>query len=216
MSFLDELEPRQRRLLAAAVAIVLVLLLGLGAWLFLPESASEAPTIEPPPRVETSTEAAVPYRLYFPGEGGKLYLEEHELLLEGGLDVRAQALVEALLAGPRSASLAPPLPGEVAVQVYLDGGVAYLDFTSPAARPPASGSLHEMLTVYSVVDTLLENLTEIEGVVLLWNGLQHSTFAGHLDTTRPLGAQRVLIADADETPADSWPIDDAPANGDLE
>jgi hypothetical protein len=35
---------------------------------------------------------------------------------------------------------------------------------------------------------------EADRVVLLWNGRQASTFAGHVDTTRPLGPAADLIA----------------------
>ena len=43
-----------------------------------------------------------------------------------------------------------------------------------------------MLSVYSIVNTVLLNIPEISAVVLLNNGQQRPTFAGHLDTSRPL------------------------------
>ena len=59
--------------------------------------------------------------------------------------------------------------------------------------PPASGSLAERATVYSLVNTLLLNVEGTRAVTLLWNGVQRESFAGHLDTTRPLSADTSLV-----------------------
>ncbi len=63
----------------------------------------------------------------------------------------------------------------------------------PAPRPEAVklalGSEDELLAVYSLVNTVA--LNDIEGVgsvVLMWDGRQPETFAGHVDVSRPLMA----------------------------
>lgn len=53
---------------------------------------------------------------------------------------------------------------------------------------PAMGLTEELLAVYSVVNSLTANSLGIDRVVLMWNGEQRPTFAGHVDTTRPLMA----------------------------
>lgn len=137
-------------------------------------------------------------RLYFPGVGSKLHGEEREIF---GLEVpeteeRVRSLVAGVLEGPRNEGLHPSFPPEIEVgKIMLAGdGLAYVDLISSAAAPPASGSADEMLSVYSLVNTVMLNLPEIEGVVLLWNGQQRPTFAGHLDTSRPLRPKRDLMA----------------------
>lgn len=100
----------------------------------------------------------------------------------------------------------PALPGGVrllALEV-LDG-VAYVDLTMAAVgngtgdragasrsalvlERPAMGLTEELLAVYSVVNSLTANSLGIDRVVLMWNGEQRPTFAGHVDTTRPLMA----------------------------
>lgn len=101
----------------------------------------------------------------------------------------------------------PALPAGVrllALEV-LDN-VAYVDLTMAevgdgrgerAAAPrrsalvlerPAMGLTEELLAVYSVVNSLTANSLGIDRVVLMWNGEQRPTFAGHVDTTRPLMA----------------------------
>lgn len=100
----------------------------------------------------------------------------------------------------------PALPAGVrllALEV-LDG-VAYVDLTMTEAgdgrgeragagrsalvlERPAMGLTEELLAVYSVVNSLTANSLGIDRVVLMWNGEQRPTFAGHVDTTRPLMA----------------------------
>ncbi len=100
----------------------------------------------------------------------------------------------------------PALPAGVrllALEV-LDG-VAYVDLTMTAVSDgtgdragagrsalvlerPAMGLTEELLAVYSVVNSLTANSLGIDRVVLMWNGEQRPTFAGHVDTTRPLMA----------------------------
>ena len=103
--------------------------------------------------------------------------------------------------------LLPALPAGVGLlEVELLDGVAYVDLTTvgvdsgtgsaagTAGRPavflerPAMGLTEELLAVYSLVNSLTANNLGIDRVVLMWNGEQRPTFAGHVDTTRPLMA----------------------------
>ena len=103
--------------------------------------------------------------------------------------------------------LLPALPAEVRLlAVELIDGVAYVDLTTAAGdsgtgagagtagrsavvlERPAMGLTEELLAVYSLVNSLTANNLRIDRVVLMWNGEQRPTFAGHVDTTRPLMA----------------------------
>lgn len=135
--------------------------------------------------------------LYFPDGGVQLHPESRELPAKEAIEERIATLIEALLAGPRDDRFLAPLPGEVILRkVYLiDRTTVFLDLASPNGEPPpASGSQRELLTVYSLVNTVLLNTEGPERVVLLWNGQQPATFAGHLNTARPLAANSRLIA----------------------
>jgi hypothetical protein len=134
--------------------------------------------------------------LLFPGGDGFLHAEERELVLPLEPDGRVQAVVAALLAGPKSDGLVAPLPAAVGVaDAFVDTqGVAYVDLgAKDQAEPPPSGSDLELLRVYSLVNTVLANEPRVRGVVLLWNGDQRPTFAGHVDTGSPLLANRRLV-----------------------
>ena len=134
--------------------------------------------------------------LYFPGLRGKLHSEPRQLEFTGDADSAVRILLTELLSGPATPGGFRIFPGEIEVgSIYLaPGGVAYVDLLSTDQRPPPrSGSQQEILSVYSLVNTLVLNLPSIERVTLLWNGQQRPSFAGHLDTSRPLSARAQLI-----------------------
>lgn len=137
------------------------------------------------------------FDLYFPGEGGRLYVEERELEVTAEPRDRARAIVLALLEGPRNRSLFRPFPEEVGlVELYVDPrGTVYVDLGAEGQEmPPASGSMEEMTRVYSVVDSVALNVPEAQRVVILWNGVQRESFAGHLDTSVPLEPEISILS----------------------
>jgi hypothetical protein len=152
-----------------------------------------AGTVEQPAERAAET---VTVTLQFPGEDGMLHAEQRQLALPAGDGPRLSALVTAVLGGPTQPGLLAPFPPGIEVaSAYLDPqGLAYVDLASKELPdPPASGSAVEMVRVYSVVNTVLANEERARGVVLLWNGRQRQTFAGHVDTQRPLRANRQLV-----------------------
>jgi hypothetical protein len=141
------------------------------------------------------TERAI-VSLHFPAEDGFLHLEKREMSVPPPGDDRLEVVVGALLSGPRQRGLAPLFGPEVkAGNAFVDAhGVAYVDLSAEGhAMPPPSGSTLELLRVFGVVNTVLANDERARGVVLLWNGAQRQTFAGHVDTIRPLLANHRLV-----------------------
>jgi hypothetical protein len=134
--------------------------------------------------------------LHFPGADGMLHVEQRQIVPPPGDGPRIAAIVGALLAGPRDEGLIAPFPDGVEVAgAFLDPhGIAYVDLgAKDLPEPPPSGSAAEMARVYSVVNSVLASEERARAVVLLWNGKQRQSFAGHLDTRRPLVANRQLV-----------------------
>lgn len=135
--------------------------------------------------------------LYFPSEAGGLEAERRGLKVTEAPKDRIRKVVQALLAGPQAAGLVRPFPEGVTLgSVQLDdAGTAYVDLGWEGhPDPPASGSTEEMQRVYSVVNSVAFNVPQARRVTLLWNGVQRITFAGHLDTSRPLPPNRELLS----------------------
>ena len=152
----------------------------------------EAPS---PGATPAATERAV-LTLHFPAEDGLLHVEKREVSVPPPGDARLEAVVAALLSGPRQRGLAPVFAPEVKVgNAFVDSqGVAYVDLVHEGQEsPPPSGSMLELLRVFGLVNTVLANDERARAVVLLWNGSQRQTFAGHVDTTRPLVADHRLV-----------------------
>lgn len=193
---------KQRQGLLLAGAAVAVILLAL-AFLWWPRGGTGT---EPARGEQLSTGVdsggEAPGRtatLYFPGNGRFLAAEERIIPDAGELRGTVKAIVGELLAGPRQPGLHGPLPPEVVVAgVYLGpGGVVYVDLQSPeGGAPPAAGSMQEMLTVYSLVNSIAANAEGVRRVVLLWNGNQLPSFSGHLGSARPLAPDPSLLAEA--------------------
>lgn len=174
-----------------------LLLLPLGCREQAPEKPAALPTAVADNSSENGAEMS-PASLYFPDDTGHLSKEQIELPA-GPTELRISKLVEALIAGPQDPTgvLHTVLPPETkAGGVLVLDAVAYVDLRAEnGGPPPAVGSMDEQMILYSLVDTIVFNTEGIERVVLLWNGNQRETFAGHFDTTRPLLPDPNLIAE---------------------
>lgn len=189
-----------RRVVLAIAGLILVTAAAfMTAQVFGPNRKATAPEVETP-EVELTTEEVETevIELLFPGEGNLLYSEPREMPAVGTIDQRIQAVIETLLAGPTSAGFRPPLPDGVkvlAVHFLEREGTVVLDLGAPEEEGPlAMGSRREMLSAYSLVNTVTSNFEGAERLQLLWNGRQPVTFAGHLDTSRPLAPNSSLQA----------------------
>ncbi|MEL7058516.1 MAG: GerMN domain-containing protein [Acidobacteriota bacterium] len=181
-------------------ALVVLIVAGVVALAMHLRSERPAPTeLDGPsaPSAQSDERGVFEGSLYFPGAGGRLFTERRELP-DGTTQELVGAMIEALLAGPASGStLRAPLPEGTSVgSVFAMDDLVYLDLRTPEGEPPPSfGSKRELLAVYSLVDTVALNVDGVEGVVLMWNGRQQPTFAGHVDTTRPLRPVPELIVE---------------------
>lgn len=134
--------------------------------------------------------------LYFPAAAG-LAVERRSIEPVDGAEAQVRVLVEALLAGPDEDGLTRPFAEDVTLsRVLVDAsGTAFVDLEAPEdGRPPSSGSMQEMQTVYSLVNTVALNVPGVRRVALLWNGAQRESFSGHLDTSMPLGPRPDMVA----------------------
>lgn len=146
---------------------------------------SPAPALAPPSVVEETWTA----RLFLPAANDLLLAQEAPVVSASGARARAAGVVAALLAVAPVAPRVAVFPPEVKLGklLLLEDGTVIVDLrTDPIAEPPQSGSTVEQLRIYAVVNSVLRNVEEAKRVVLLWNGVQRPSFAGHVDTGHPL------------------------------
>ncbi|HTQ80570.1 MAG TPA: GerMN domain-containing protein [Thermoanaerobaculia bacterium] len=183
-----------RRAAGLVLGAALLLLAGGLAWWWFEGRGRRLGGVLAPAMGPVGPQATFAADLYFPADDS-LRIERRNLTATDDPKDRIKKIVQALLAGPTAAGLARPLPPGVelgAVALTADG-TAYLDLRwAEHEEPPPGGSDAEMQTVYSLVDTVVANVPQIQRVALLWNGTQRETFSGHLDTSQPLVPDRKL------------------------
>jgi spore germination protein GerM len=96
--------------------------------------------------------------------------------------------------GPRG-NLINAIPKNTKLEdVRIDNdGVVWVDFSSHLSSAHPGGSSAELITVYSIVNTILLNFKEVKTVRILIDGATVDTLAGHIDCTKPFVANRRLI-----------------------
>ncbi len=107
---------------------------------------------------------------------------------------KVRTLLDALLAGPRE-GLVRAVPEGLSLRAAFVTGdrIAYVDFEKRPEAQLQMGAFSELLALYSIVNTLVLNLPEIEAVQILLDGREASTLAGHIDLTDPFKPNMLLI-----------------------
>lgn len=136
----------------------------------------------------------VPVTLYFGAPDAAGVAPEIRWLPADRADARS--LLDELLEGPRHPDLSPSIPKSATVrrvEYTADRGIV-VDFGGGIARDHPGGSAGELITVYSVVNTLTE-LPGVESVRWLIDGRVVESLAGHLDLSRPIPRNEEIIID---------------------
>lgn len=134
-------------------------------------------------------------KLYFSAsQENYLLSEEREIFASINPNKEAKQILEELIKGPREPSLSPTLPSSTQIRdVWMEGDCIYVNFSSSLAKAHPGGSSGELATVYSIVNTLLDNFPAYSRVQILIQGKPRETLAGHINISEPLRANLDLI-----------------------
>jgi spore germination protein GerM len=135
-------------------------------------------------------------RLYFeaPDREG-LLPEEREVAFSGDLPRQLRTVIEELAKGSTTGLVATLPAGTRVLEVFVQArGVAWVDLSSEAASGLPGGSTAELLTVYSVVNTIVTNFPAVSRVRILVNDQPVTSLGGHVDLSRPLPPDMTLVA----------------------
>jgi hypothetical protein len=194
-----------------AAAVAWLLFVGLPRWTAAPAPIDndEAPAASAPPSDSDTASPRIKARLFYvTADGLKLRPVEQEVPLGTTAAAQARFLVEAQLAAPPDEMLSAVPQGTTLKELFLTArGEAYVDLSAEVAKNHSGGSLDELLTVYTLVAVLTENLPSISRVQILIDGREVDTLAGHVDLRRPLGtaAEWIEAPAADPAAAPSAP-----------
>ena len=103
-------------------------------------------------------------------------------------------ILQALLKGPKQ-RLERTIPAETRLRAFyiLENRTAYVDFSNELREHHPGGARSELLTIFSIVNSLTMNLTEVETVKILIEGQEASTLTGHMDLRFPLRANLLYV-----------------------
>jgi len=186
--------------LAAAALFGWLLMTGLGRLLRAPAAPTADPVAEvpavAPPTGPTAEGPKIKASLFLASEDGqRLVGVQQDVPLAEGTVAQARALMEALLAITAPAPYSSTIPAGTTLRgVYVsDRNEVFVDLDATVRTKHPGGSMQELLTVYSVVNTLLVNLPTMTEVQILIDGQESDSLAGHVDLRRPLRKNDGLI-----------------------
>ncbi len=133
--------------------------------------------------------------LYFSdGEGEYLVGEKREILKGDEVDEEAAEAINELIKGPKG-KLIPTIPRQTKLLDLELGkeGVAKVNFSKALSKDHPGGSSAEMMTVYSIVNSLALNFSQIKRVQILIEGKEIETITGHLSLKRAVLPKPDLI-----------------------
>ncbi|MFO7965223.1 MAG: GerMN domain-containing protein [Desulfobacterales bacterium] len=106
---------------------------------------------------------------------------------------RGVDIINHLIAGPRS-DLQPSVSEKARLNAFfVNDGAAYVDLSEEVKTHHPGGAVAEHLSIYSIVNSLVLNIAEIDAVTILINGREAKTLAGHIDLRYPFFANMLLI-----------------------
>ena len=161
---------------------------------YTPEKPQTAkfPAVREPdsPRLEKS-----PANLYFANKKNTFLIAKKRMIDHaGGAEAFGSAIINALIEGPPQ-NLLRTVPSDTNLRAFYvtEDGTAYADMSKAVSEHHPGGTESELMTIYSIVNSLVLNIPEIKTVKILIEGQESMTLAGHIDLRFPFKANRMLM-----------------------
>jgi spore germination protein GerM len=180
--------------MAVLLVIAIAVAVGLG-WFLAKRSVDSVPTTAVRMGQAGSVLQKKQVHLYFADSSGR-YLSAEQRVVDQPDDVASAAhqLVAALIQGPlQGGGRTLPQNSSLRNLFITSDGVAYVDFTADALDRHPGGVATELLTIYSIVNSLVLNLEQVREVKFLIGGKEAATLVGHVDLSRPFKADMLWI-----------------------
>jgi spore germination protein GerM len=132
--------------------------------------------------------------LYFSDANERFLVPEKRLVPKGkSTTAQAEEIVKALIEGPKLGQIRTIPAGTKLQGIRIADGTATLNFDNPFIEQHPGGTASEAATVYSLVNTLAQNLTEIKKVRFQVGGKDVTTIKGHVDLREPISPNKDLV-----------------------
>jgi len=121
--------------------------------------------------------------LYF-GDARERHLVAEQRVVEQFDDdvALSRRLIELLIQGPSQGGSRTLPPDAKLLALHITGaGTAFLDFDAESFAAHPGGAAAELLSIYSIVNTLVLNVDSVRSVRFLIGGREAATLVGHAD-----------------------------------
>lgn len=182
------------------IFILIVLIVGIGGYFYFNARHAEKSA----PQQILSKDNII---LYFSSNNEEYLVPEiRQICLSGHIEGQILEVIKELIKG---STVKQPDNEKGLINVIPDGvrvngakleedGTLYVDFSKELKERHPGGSWAEMLTIYSIVDTIIKNFPDIKRVKILIDGKEIETLAGHINTRLPLTENKDIVRIDDE------------------
>jgi spore germination protein GerM len=142
----------------------------------------------PPPAAPAAPGRKIKARLFYLAEDGtRLTSVERDITFGASPVEQAREIISAQIAPVVEPLVSAVPPGTTLRAVFItEAGEAYVDLSRDVVASHPGGTINELLSVYTLVNALTENLPAVTAVQVLVDGKEVETLAGHIDLRRPL------------------------------
>lgn len=132
--------------------------------------------------------------LYFADAKQPFLVAEARVMVDPGdpMALGRQLVVELINGSTRKNLATIPTGTQLRSFFLLDDGTAVVDFSAQFRENHPGSCRREQLTIFSVVNSLVLNVAEIDRVKILIDGAEARTLTGHLPLEFPLTADMLL------------------------
>jgi spore germination protein GerM len=174
---------------------IAAILIGLALFVFILFRQDLPNVLKPKTKKAVTSVQKKAVTLYFSDQESEYLIgEKRDILRKESTAEEAEEVMAELSRGPKG-ELLPTLPSQTRLLALNidERGVARVNFNRALARDHPGGSSAEIMTVYSIVNSLTFNFAEIKRVQILIEGKEVETIRGHLSLEKPLPANPSLI-----------------------
>ncbi|MDY6789783.1 MAG: GerMN domain-containing protein [Thermodesulfobacteriota bacterium] len=184
---------KKKRLIYILVLSILVGSFG-SAFFFVISVIASGPDTVTTPEKEKYTQGTIVH-LYFANKENSFLMAEKRVLVQSDNPAqRGKLIIESLIKGPKEGLMRTiPLGSTLRTFFVTKDKTAYADFSPIISEKHPGGCKAEIITIYSIVNSLILNVPEIDTVKILIGGREALTLAGHIDLRFPLKADMLLV-----------------------
>jgi spore germination protein GerM len=120
--------------------------------------------------------------------------EKREISKTGKIEEEARETVLELIKGPKEKLIPTLSPHTRLLTLQVDpSGVARVNFDQTLSKEHPGGSSAEMMTIYSIVNSLTLNFPQVKRVQILINGKAVESIAGHISLKQPIPSNLNMV-----------------------